>query len=105
MHSTRHLTRNRHRNAIASMESGESAMGTVPGYYIVIAHTNDRHFIAPTFWETVSKLNTVCERYLTDEHFNYWIDRSIGLLIDGTPGWHNIDHVEDLLDADASLYC
>ena len=73
-------------------QSFEKSNGLAYGYYLVRESDGARFFIS----KVVDKqaLDTVCSAVLTDEDFQYWIDRSSGADIDGKPAWCNLDFTD-----------
>jgi hypothetical protein len=67
---------------------------TTPGYWLVRDSDKSRFFISANINE--GALNKVCDRVLSDKDgWGYWIDRSLGMNIQGTHiAWVNIDHTD-----------
>lgn len=67
----------------------KEAAGTRPGYYLVKGGA--RHFIAATV--NVAALERVADRVLSEKKgWNYWIDYSHGVDINGNAAWDCLDH-------------
>lgn len=60
------------------------------GYYLV--HSSGRYFISETVSE--SALEKVCNKVLTDNDYQYWIDYSFGLDINRAVAWGNMDYTD-----------
>lgn len=72
-------------------QAEKEAVGTRPGYYLVKGV--ERHFISVSV--NPAALERVAKRVLSDaKGWNYWIDRSMGEMIDGSPAWDNLDHTD-----------
>lgn len=70
----------------------EQSNGLAYGYYLVRESDDARFFIS----KVVDKqaLDDVCSAVLTDEDFQYWIDRSSGADVYGNPSWCNLDFTD-----------
>ena len=73
-----------------------------PGYYLVTPD-GERRFISAAVNPTA--LTRLCDKHLTEETgWRYWIDRCLGVSIDGRPAWANCDHTDRFYDADMRRY-
>ena len=70
----------------------EQSSGLAYGYYLVRESDNARFFISKVVDRKA--LDAVCSAVLTEEDFEYWIDRSSGADIDGNPLWCNLDFTD-----------
>ena len=70
----------------------EQSNGLAYGYYLIRESDGSRFFIS----KVVDKqaLDAVCSAVLTDEDFQYWIDRSSGADVYGNPSWCNLDFTD-----------
>lgn len=66
----------------------------VAGYYLVLPNF-DRHFISTKV--DALKLEKVCNKYLSDKEYNYWIDYCYGYDINGILAWMNLDCTDSFL--------
>ena len=77
--------------AIAGMETGKT-----PGYYLVLPN-GKRVCIGQNIHEARRNVDRACNRYLTAPDFEYWIDYSHGVGIDGRIAWSNLDHTDNII--------
>ena len=70
----------------------EQSNGLAYGYYLVRESDNARFFISKVVDRQA--LDDVCSAVLTEENYEYWIDRSSGADIDGNPLWCNLDFTD-----------
>lgn len=71
----------------------EQPIGQRRGYYLVRQSDGHRFFISKEV--NPCALEHVCKQVLSDKNgYVYWIDKSLGLDVDGKPAWANIDHTD-----------
>lgn len=71
-------------------------VGQRRGYYLVRQSDGQRTFISNGANE--AELEKVCKKVLSNETgWDYWIDYSLGLDVDGKPAWINIDQTDAFL--------
>lgn len=69
----------------------------IEGYYIVLPN-GDRHWFAKSCIYGDSKLNAICDKYLTKEtNWEYWIDYCFGYDVSGNLAWSNIDQTDKFI--------
>lgn len=66
----------------------------VEGYYLVLSN-DDRIWFSETVDE--SALEKVCDKYLTDTDYNYWIEYCHGVDVHGRLAWSNLDHTDKFI--------
>lgn len=62
---------------------------TYPGYYLVRESDGKRFFVSEVIF--LAALEAVCEEVLSENDYQYWVDRSLGADVDGNPAWLNLD--------------
>lgn len=66
------------------------------GFYLVRQSDKARFFISPTVSEPA--LHRVCDKVLSDRHgWDYWIDKCLGLDINGNIAWINLDCTDSFI--------
>lgn len=61
------------------------------GYYLVKG--DSRYWISESV--DIDAMERVCDRVLNDKiGYDYWVDYSYGVDVDGRPAWSNVDQVD-----------
>lgn len=64
--------------------------GTYPGYYLVRESDSKRFFISKVV-DLLALEQTASEALSDASGWGYWIDRSLGKDVNGSPAWVNVD--------------
>ena len=63
------------------------------GYYLI--NNDEYHYISKSV--SVSALERVANRVLSDDNFDYWIDYCLGLDVKGNSAFTNLDHTDKFI--------
>jgi len=88
--------------SIKNTIAGANALpGVQPGYYMVRQSDRARFFISKK--PCARSLERAAAKHLSEKvGWDYWIDHSLGLDVEGRIAWHNVD-CEDAFDAVAAI--
>lgn len=73
---------------------GNPAVDVIRGYYLVLPN-GDRHWFSSTITERA--LERICNKYLTDTQFSYWVDFCHGRDVGGNLAWANVDQTDSFI--------
>jgi hypothetical protein len=77
------------------VQSQAETDGTAYGYYLV-RESDDKHFFISKSI-CVESLEKIADEVLSDNNFDYWIDKSLGEDIDSNPAWVNVDFTDKFI--------